>query len=34
MPIRMANSGPSGMFTFTDTNTPAYPVRFYRFSTP
>jgi hypothetical protein len=26
--------GASGEFQFTDTNTPTFPVRFYRFSTP
>jgi hypothetical protein len=34
VPIHMTNVGPSGMFPFTDTNAPAFPVRFYRFSTP
>ena len=28
------NLGPSGIWQVTDTNTPGYPARFYRFSTP
>ena len=34
MAVYMTNAGPTGMFSFTDTNAPAFPVRFYRFSTP